>query len=112
MDRYECRKAVVKDLEEGGCLVKIEDHEHNVGTCYRCGTTVEPMISAQWFVKMEPLAKPAIDVVNEGETKFVPDRFCQDLPATGWKTYTTGVSPVSCGGVTAFRRATATTAAR
>ena len=75
MDRYECRKAVVKDLEEGGCLVKIEDHEHNVGTCYRCGTTVEPMTSAQWFVKMAPLAKPAMDVVNEGKTKFVPDRF-------------------------------------
>ncbi len=74
-DRYECRKAVVKDLEEGGWLVKIEDHEHNVGTCYRCGTTVEPMTSAQWFVKMEPLAKPAMDVVNEGKTKFVPDRF-------------------------------------
>ena len=75
MDRYECRKAVVKDLEEGGWLVKIEDHEHNVGTCYRCGTTVEPMTSAQWFVKMAPLAKPAMDVVNEGKTKFVPDRF-------------------------------------
>ena len=75
MDRYECRKAVVKDLEEGGYLVKIEDHEHNVGTCYRCGTTVEPMTSAQWFVKMVPLAKPAMDVVNEGKTKFVPDRF-------------------------------------
>ena len=75
MDRYECRKAVVKDLEEGGYLVKIEDHEHNVGTCYRCGTTGEPMTSAQWFVKMAPLAKPAMDVVNEGKTKFVPDRF-------------------------------------
>ena len=75
MDRYECRKAVVKDLEEGGYLVKNEDHEHNVGTCYRCGTTVEPMTSSQWFVKMSPLAKPAMDVVNEGKTKFVPDRF-------------------------------------
>ena len=75
MDRYECRKAVIKDLEEGGYLVKIEDHEHNVGTCYRCGTTVEPMTSAQWFVKMAPLAKPAMDVVTKGKTKFVPDRF-------------------------------------
>ena len=75
MDRYECRKAVIKDLEDGGYLVKIEDHEHNVGTCYRCGTTVEPMTSAQWFVKMAPLAKPAMDVVKEGKTKFVPDRF-------------------------------------
>ena len=75
MDRYECRKAVVKDLEEGGYLVKIEDHEHNVGTCYRCGTTVEPMTSAQWFVKMAPLAKPAMEVVKDGRVKFVPDRF-------------------------------------
>ncbi len=75
MDRYECRKAVIHDLEEGGFLVKTEAHEHNVGTCYRCGTTVEPMTSAQWFVKMEPLAKPAMDVVRDGETRFVPDRF-------------------------------------
>ena len=75
MDRYECRKAVIKDLEEGGYLVKIEEHEHNVGTCYRCGTTVEPMTSAQWFVKMAPLAKPAMKVVTDGQTKFVPDRF-------------------------------------
>lgn len=75
MDRYACRKAVVADLEAGGYLVKIEEHEHNVGTCYRCGTTVEPMTSAQWFVKMEPLAKPAMDVVTEGKTKFVPERF-------------------------------------
>ncbi len=75
MDRYECRKAVIEDLEEGGYLVKIEEHEHNVGTCYRCGTTVEPMTSAQWFVKMAPLAKPAMDVVNDGRVRFVPDRF-------------------------------------
>lgn len=75
MDRYECRKAVVHDLEEGGYLLKIEAHEHNVGTCYRCGTTVEPMTSAQWFVKMAPLAKPAMDVVNDGRVHFVPDRF-------------------------------------
>ena len=77
MDRYECRKAVIRDLEEGGYLVKTEDHEHNVGTCYRCGTTVEPMTSAQWFVKMAPLAKPAMDVVHEGKTRFVPDRFAK-----------------------------------
>ena len=75
MDRYECRKAVLADLEAEGRLVKIEDHTHNVGTCYRCGTTVEPMTSAQWFVKMAPLAKEAIRVVEEGEIKFVPDRF-------------------------------------
>ncbi len=75
MDRYECRKAIVKDLEEGGFLVKVEPHSHNVGTCYRCGTTVEPRVSMQWFVKMKPLAEPAIDCVKSGKTKFVPERF-------------------------------------
>ena len=75
MDRYEARKAIVADLEEQGYLVKVEEHPHNVGTCYRCGTDVEPIISAQWFVKMEPLAREALRVVNDGEVKFVPDRF-------------------------------------
>ena len=75
MDRYEARKAIVADLEEQGYLVKVEEHTHNVGTCYRCGTDVEPIISAQWFVKMGPLAEEALRVVNDGEVKFVPDRF-------------------------------------
>ncbi len=75
MDRYEARKAIVADLDELGLLEKIEPHQHNVGTCYRCGTDVEPLVSAQWFVKMAPLAEEALRVVNEGETKFVPDRF-------------------------------------
>ncbi len=75
LDRYEARKKIVEDLEKGGYLVKIEEHEHNVGTCYRCGTTVEPRVSTQWFVKMKPLAQPAIDAVKNGETKFVPERF-------------------------------------
>ena len=75
MERFEARNAIVKDLEEEGALVKIEDYSHNVGTCYRCGTTVEPRVSKQWFVKMEPLAQPAIDAVKNGETKFVPERF-------------------------------------
>ena len=75
MDRYECRKALVKDLEEQGYLVKTEPYSHNVGTCYRCHNDVEPLISAQWFVKMEPLAKEAIRVVNDGTIKFVPERF-------------------------------------
>ena len=75
MDRYEARKAIVKDLEAEGALVEIEDYSHNVGTCYRCGTTVEPRVSKQWFVKMEPLAKPAVEVVRNGEVKFVPERF-------------------------------------
>ena len=75
MDRYECRKQIVKDLEEQGYLVKTEPYNHNVGTCYRCHNDVEPLISAQWFVKMKPLAEEALRVVNEGEVKFVPDRF-------------------------------------
>ena len=75
MDRYEARKAIVADLEEQGYLVKVEPHQHNVGTCYRCHNDVEPLISAQWFVKMGPLAEEALRVVNEGEVKFVPDRF-------------------------------------
>ena len=75
MDRYECREAMIKDLEEMGLLLKIEDHTHNVGECYRCGTTVEPIISKQWFVKMEPLAKPAIDAVKNDETEFIPEHF-------------------------------------
>ncbi len=75
LDRYEARKAIVKDLEEAGLLVKIKDHAHNVGTHDRCGTTVEPIISKQWYVKMESLAKPAVEVVRNGKTKFVPERF-------------------------------------
>ena len=75
MDRYEAREAIVKDLEKEGALVKVEDHDHNVGTCYRCGTTVEPKVSKQWFVKMKPLAGPAIEAVKKGETKFVPEHF-------------------------------------
>ena len=75
MDRYEARKAIVNDLRDGGYLCEIEDLKHEVGTCYRCGTTIEPMISLQWFVKMEPLAKPAIEAVRDGRIKFVPERF-------------------------------------
>ncbi|UYZ36923.1 valine--tRNA ligase [Clostridium beijerinckii] len=75
LDRYEARKAIVKDLEEAGLLVKVKDHAHNVGTHDRCGTTVEPIISKQWYVKMESLAKPAVEVVKNGKTKFVPERF-------------------------------------
>ncbi|MCQ2516725.1 MAG: valine--tRNA ligase [Saccharofermentans sp.] len=75
MDRFEARKAIVKDLEEGGFLIKVEDYNHNVGTCYRCGTTIEPRVSLQWFVKMEELAKPAIEAVKTGKTRFVPQRF-------------------------------------
>ena len=75
MDRYEARKAIVKDLEAGGYLIRVEEYSHNVGTCYRCGTTVEPRVSLQWFVKMEPLAKPAIEAVRNGDIRFIPERF-------------------------------------
>ena len=75
MDIYEARKEIVKKLEEIGALVKIEDYIHNVGKCYRCHHTIEPKISEQWFVKMEPIAKPAIEAVKEGKTRFIPERF-------------------------------------
>ncbi len=82
MDRYECRKALVKELEELGVLVSVEEHEHAVGHCSRCHSTVEPMVSKQWFVKMESLAKPAIEAVEDGRIKFVPERFTKIY--TGW----------------------------
>ena len=75
LDRYEARKAIVADLDAEGALVKIEPHDHNVGTCYRCHTTVEPRVSKQWFVKMEELAGPAIEAVKSGKTRFVPEHF-------------------------------------
>ena len=78
MDRYEAREAIVKDLQDGGFLTEIEDYSHNVGTCYRCGTTIEPRVSLQWFVKMEELAKPAIEAVRNGSIRFVPERFSKN----------------------------------
>ncbi len=78
MDRYECRRALVRDLDAEGYLVKTEPHDHNVGVCYRCGTTVEPLTSDQWFVKMKPLAAPAIEAVKSGEINFVPERFSKN----------------------------------
>ncbi|MDR0917412.1 MAG: valine--tRNA ligase [Oscillospiraceae bacterium] len=77
LDRYDARREIVADLESLGLLVKVEEHAHNVGKCYRCGTTVEPITSPQWFVKMEPLAAPAIEVVKDGRMKFVPERFAK-----------------------------------
>jgi len=78
LDRYEARKAIIADLDEMGLLEKIEEHQHNVGTCYRCGNDVEPIVSAQWFVKMKTLAEEAIRAVRDGETKFVPERFTKN----------------------------------
>ena len=77
LDRYEARKRIVADLETQGLLVKVEPHTHNVGHCYRCHSTVEPIVSKQWFVRMAPLAKPAIDAVVKNKTKFIPDRFAK-----------------------------------
>ena len=77
MDRYEARRAIVRDLEEGGFLVRTEDHQHNVGACYRCRSVVEPRVSKQWFVRMEPLAGPAMEVVKNGSLQFVPERFAK-----------------------------------
>ena len=107
MAREEARKAIVKDLDEGGYLVKVEPIKHNVGSCYRCGTVVEPRVSKQWFVKMEPLAKPAIDVVREGKIRLIPERII-----TGWKILRTGAFPASSGGATGFPPGTARTAAK
>jgi len=78
LDRYEARRAIIADLDEMGLLEKIEEHQHNVGTCYRCGNDVEPIVSAQWFVKMSTLAEEAIRSVRDGETKFVPERFTKN----------------------------------
>ena len=75
MDRYACRKALVADLEAEGYLLKVEPYKHNVGSCYRCHTVIKPRVSLQWFVKMEPLAKPAVQAVRDGRTKFIPERF-------------------------------------
>lgn len=75
MDRYECRKKIVADLTEGGFLIKIEDHDHSVGHCYRCSTSIEPMISKQWFVKVKDLAEPAMEAVRSGETKIIPSQW-------------------------------------
>ena len=77
LDRYECRKRLVEDLKNSGALVKIRPHAHNVGHCYRCGATVEPIVSKQWFVKMEKLARPAIDAVTDKKISFVPERFAK-----------------------------------
>ena len=75
LTREECRRQIVKDLEDGGFLKAVEPYKHNVGSCYRCGSVIEPRVSKQWFVKMEPLAKPAVEAVRSGRTRFIPERF-------------------------------------
>ena len=78
LDRYECRRRLIADLDAEGWLVKTESHSHAVGHCYRCNTVVEPLLSKQWFVRMKPLAEPAIQVVKEGKVRFVPERFSKN----------------------------------
>ena len=85
MTTLEARKAILADLKEGGFLKEIEPLKHEVGTCYRCHSTIEPMVSKQWFVKMEPLAKPAIESVEKGDIKFVPERFTKNY--MNWMKY-------------------------
>ena len=97
MDRYEARKAMVEDLKEQGLLVKVVPHAHNVGTHDRCKTTVEPMVKQQWFVKMEEMAKPAIEALKNGDLKFVPENFGKTYLHC-WRGSRTGASPDSCGG--------------
>ena len=111
MTTMEARKAILADLEAGGYLKEVEPLKHEVGACYRCHTTIEPLISKQWFVKMEPLAKPAIESVERGEIKFVPERFTKNY--MNWMKNTgTGASAASCGGATRSRHGTAMSAAR
>ena len=105
MTTMEAREAIVADLKEIGALKEVEELTHDVGTCYRCHTTIEPMVSKQWFVKMAPLAKPAIDVVRKGDTKFIPERF-EKVYFIGWRTSRIGVFPVSFGGDTESLRGT------
>ncbi len=109
MDRYEARKAMVEDLKNQGLLVKVVPHSHNVGTHDRCGTTVEPMVKQQWFVRMDEMAKPAIEALKSGRLKFVPESFERPI-CTGLRTSVTGVFPDSSGGDTGFRLITARTA--
>jgi len=110
MDRYEARKQIVKDLEELGLLLKVEDHTHNVGTCYRCATVIEPLISKQWFVKMKPLAEPAIEVVKTEQSNLYR-KDSQRYTLTGWKTFRIGVFQGSFGGDTEYRLITVRNAA-
>ena len=109
MDRYEARKKMVEDLEKQGLLKKVVPHSHNVGVHDRCGTTVEPMVKPQWFVKMEELAKPAIEALNKGDLEFVPETTVRPT-CIGWKISRIGVFPVSFGGDTAFLLTTVRTA--
>ena len=111
LDRYEARKRIVEDLDKGGFLVRVEPHAHNVGECYRCHTTVEPRVSRQWFVKMEPLAKPAIEAVNQVRPEFIPERF--EKTYFHWmENIRIGAFLVSFGGVTAYPFGIAATAAK
>ena len=108
LDRFEARRRVVRELEERGLLEKVENHRHAVGHCYRCGTVIEPRLSEQWFVRMEPLARPALERYRDGTLQFIPERGARTTPA-GSRGSAIGASPGSSGGVTASRCGTART---
>jgi valyl-tRNA synthetase len=101
LERFACRKKIMEDLEAAGLLEKVEDHQHAVGHCYRCSTVVEPRLSPQWFVKMKPLAEPAIKAVLDGRIKFVPTAGTR-CTSSGWKTSATGASRARSGGATSI----------
>ena len=111
MDRYEARKAMVADLEAQGLLVKVVPHNHSVGTHDRCGTTVEPMIKPQWFVRMDEMAKAAMESLRPGELEFVPASLVRHI-CTGWKISVIGAFPVSSGGDTESRLTTVMSAVK
>ena len=110
LDRFEARKKVVEMLREQGLLVKVEDHVHNVGVHGKCDTDIEPMVSRQWFVKIEPLATPAIEAVRNGDVHHHAAERGKRRTSTGWRTSTTGRSRASSGGAIASPRSTARTA--
>ena len=110
LDRFEARKRVIAKLEEQGRLVKTEPHVYNLGYCQRCDTIIEPYLSAQWFVKIQPLADPAIAAVEKGDVRFVPRVLDEDVLPLDARTSTTGASRGSSGGATASPRSRARTA--
>ena len=111
LDRFEARKRVVAEFEAAGLLEKVEPHRHAVGHCYRCDTVVEPRLSDQWFVRMEPLARPALEAYRDGTPRASSPSAGATTTPSGWRTSATGASPGSSGGATAFRCGTARTTA-
>ena len=108
LDRFEARRRIVADMQALGLIERIEPYRHAVGICYRCKTVVEPLISKQWFVRMKPLAEPAIKAVKSGRIRIVPRGVERRRTTTGWRTSATGASRASSGGAIASPSGTAT----